>query len=285
LKKALVNANTKVFSNMDLFQIVYKVTKDMLIENAGYLYLDDLDTTICIGKNDAGIVHPESSVGRDLRFSLDAKNAGFSYRIMIVDPENEYGARYINIGGQVYKLKPLSDDHRTPGVYLFVSAPEGEEQNGWRYFSYEEADEQLPLFRTASDAIVLGDVAGERKAELEAMEAQRKLEELELRREVTVEKGRYEKLSLELKKKMDEHDDKQKRKQAKLKAREAELAHQIKLLETKMDEQKQLRDAGFHQLKYELDTRSAIRKDSSDSMKYMWPVLAGVGAFLIPKLL
>lgn len=286
LKKALAGSTKKLYSNMDRVQIVYKVTKEMMVENGGALYLDDLDITLCAGRNDMGIVHPESEVGRQLRFAMDDKNSGFSYRIQIVDPENQYGSRYINIAGEVYKIKPMDADNRKPGVYVYISSPkESSKTNGWHYYTFDIADKELSLFITASDASVFGDVAAERKAELEQLEADRKRDEINLRREVDAEKNRYEQMSIELKQKMDKLDEKQKRKQADLKQREADLSHQIKQLESELDKAKHLRDSRYQELKYELDTRSAIRKDTSDSMKYVWPVLIGAGAFIIPKLI
>lgn len=287
LKKAVTHSSKhKVFSNMDRFQIVYKVTKEHLLNNGGNMYLDDLDIAICNGKNDFGIVHPESADGREIRFRNQMKDQGFGYKVVIVDPENVYGFRYINIGGMVYKIKPVDDDDRDPGVYLLVSAPDHNgSENKWHYHSFDDADKNLPLFKTASDAQTFGDVASERKAELEQLESERKREAIEMQRIIDQEKHRYEKKSLELKTKMENYEREQRRKVSKAKKREAELLHKIKLIEAELDRDKSLRDSRLSELKYELDTRQAIRKDSSDSMKYLLPVIVGAGAFLIPKLL
>lgn len=286
LKKAIDHsARHKQFSNMDRFQIVYKVTKEHLLNNGGHLYLDDLDIAICNGKNDFDLVHPESEIGREIRFRNQLKDQGFGYKIMIVDPEGVYGFRYINIGGMVYKINPV-DDERDPGVYLLVSAPDHNgTENRWHHHSFEDADKNLPLFKTASDASTFGDLASERKAELEKLEAERKREAIEMQRIIDAEKHRYETKSLELKTKMENYERKQREKTSKAKKKEAELLHQIKLIEAELDRQKNMRDARFSELKYELETKQAIRKDSSDSMKYLLPALVGAGAFLLPKLL
>lgn len=170
------------------------VSKQELEQSGGTLYLANCDLQLSILKANDTPEHPFSRAGIDFHTVIDNNflnsktDLGVSLRI--VDNGNKIGARYVNLGGFIFHIKPTADIMLQDGLYAVLN---GVTEQSYRavvpkpiHYPIDEMDKAFGgLYRTIEEARVYGDVAKqlERQHELERLEKDRdiKLREFELK--------------------------------------------------------------------------------------------------------
>lgn len=237
------------------------------IKNADHgVYIPELDIVLT-RHVEQDTFHPYSKAGMVLQSHAGIPANAFNYQIEIVDPDDKFGQRFINIAGRVYRINVSRHRKREEGVYLFSVSQEGTSECR---FSFEEADTELKLFRTVDEAKVCGDMAEERKR----MHEERKLE-----LEQTIHTNKVQMMELTMK-----HE----REKAELQQEQQRIAADLKLANMDRERQKaendHLRDVVKHHMELEAmrakdgyEKRSAERKDFTEYLKFLPIAIVGIG--------
>lgn len=138
----------------------------------GMLYNHESDlllaTTIEILSKDHPFSLENFSKSRERVLSEQYVSDSFLMNIEIVDNHGQFGDRYIRIANDVYRVPVLRDAQRKSGIYVLRKTPVTNglvhEQLKETYYSFEDAEKELMLFKTIELAKTDGDVAGQRKA-------------------------------------------------------------------------------------------------------------------------
>ena len=165
-----------------------------LQQNGGSLYLRNLDIVLSTAKDSEVPLHP-FSLPFDRQAMVEAEpllntGLGLSYQIRIVDRNNRFGSRYVNLNGEVFHLPVDATSEFLDGVYLVTTYPTlGDAVSPTprsEYHSFESAEAKLRLYRTFNEALTLGNPEDVYKRELEdrkralsTEEARMKLQKLE----------------------------------------------------------------------------------------------------------
>jgi hypothetical protein len=280
LKEAFRQSGGSVVLNGSEAIIAYHVSKASFEKSKGSLYLEDLDITLASDQDTQSVrtVHPSSKVGNALFSQIDQAN-GYSYRIVINDPNSDFGSRYINICSTIYKVPAQIDYGKDPGVYLHYTDDDGVKQE--KIFTFETADAELMMYKNRSDAKVYGNILEARKRELDEIQHNQRLKVLELEGINTTLRAEFEErmAALKVERATMEAD------YAKLANdfKQRELAHekQIAEMENHFAKEKAYRDDHLHRMKLEYEQRSLDRKDSSEIVKWLPVILTG--GFLVFK--
>lgn len=282
--KAIVknNSNTIRLTTMgNEYIIEYTIRHKTLASNDFALYYSDLNILLAKADKSYNKVHPLSSVGQSLILNSTENLTGFQYRIVINDPYNQYGERYVNVNGCVFKVRRTVDQSIKPGVYIH-SKDECIDNGAYvggisnTFLDFAEADERVPLFGTVHLAASLGDVNYRQTQEIREKEAavKEKLASLNLK-----------KIEMESKFKDMEYARKQ----------EIMVLEQENLrLKDELDREKQLREDRAQQAKHEMENHSRLldaqtredkayyeartyaRKDANEFLKWVPAVLTGI---------
>lgn len=270
----------------------YVISKAEFDRNGGSVYLTNLDLTLSTLNVNYVPKHPYSLVGQrqalaDGNMTL-MEGRAFGYEIRIVDRDGRFGDRFVNIAGEVYQILASRDDELRDGVYLVSPTPANGESGFTQprsvYYSFEEAEKSLFLYRNFTDAKTLGDPDSQRERELKDWghrlkedelrnKEERQRRELELdqsRREIEREREAARQRQLDAEERIRLHD-------TALREREANLAREEHAYKTRELELKRLN----LELKEELDRRSATRKDTAEMVKYIPAIIAGIGAIFM----
>lgn len=288
LKLALQDAKTTLGSQHNECVVTYEVFKHDLEQNGGSVYLEQLDITICQddGHTNLLVLHPESIEGKRERVR-QIVGEGFNLKLEINDPFNIFGERFINVLGNIYRVKLTRDTTKPPGVYRTSTPTVDDPTTFTEYFTFEEVNEKIQLFHSAAEAKALGDMSTQRKKELEDLQHQYKIDLMardsehrkalfELEREVNVYKteklqaeSTLSKLQSEMKEREIQYDKEAKERDARLKEREVQYAKEKAEREYRLNVQKDYYEA-----------RSYERKDSSEIIKWIPPMVVGAGLIL-----
>lgn len=168
----------------------YKVTQEDLNNGGNSLYLPHLDVVISTLEGQLP-QHPYSEEGlltQNLEVFPTANDANsFGYNIQIVDNHGCYGRRFINIGNVVYSIPTAKRPTMPDGVYLISNGPcqveGGITEPVTERYTFEEADEKLPIYRTIEEARTLGDQVAQMEKELKENSLYLKREEQRLAQE------------------------------------------------------------------------------------------------------
>lgn len=222
-------------------------------------YLADADIVISM-KDDIGegITHPYSEAGTMLRVSKELNNssgseasAGLNY--LVVDNSGVVDKLYLRVGTKIYPIKSQRHFDKGEGVYIRDSVT-GETH----WLSFDENLAEWGLFRTHSEASELGDKLLEDILKREYTER-----ELSLQQQLLASRSDFEHLKMETKKRemeLAQRYDAYKR--------EVELNDLLR--KNKEAERKAARDDYYEE-------RSAVRKDSTEALKSIPVLLAGIG--------
>lgn len=262
--------NNNTHSGLTLI-LDYTITPDDLRKMAGTFYHNELDCVISISKFNDTPPHPHSDIGRQQTL-LNNKNVSevegsFNYIVELVDNTNAFGPRYLNVGNKIYKVDTTKDSTRKDGAYVISNHPvTGELVNcgiDSKYYTFEELEEKLGLFRTAEEAKHLDDVMTSRKLELAKLEFEAGVTKTELQNLKHIQDMR----TLE---------------------REKELSILAMEKESHAAELLKIREKAEHDLKMEreyakarYDDRSYDRKDSSEIFKWIPGIIVAIGAIAV----
>lgn len=263
-------------------EIEYRISRQEFHEHGGSLYLPNLDLCLSVLNRHYVPRHPFSKAGlRQAMIENDpflSRGEGLSYQIRIVDSRDQFGHRYVNVGGKVYLIRPTRHSDVADGVYVSRPVPAAGEtpmllpQSD--YYSFEEADEALRLYKTFMEAKTHGDPQVEYKRELDERNHQLKREKQDwdqLAHERNVE---WETQKRAWEREREEAKREQAQREEELKRRDAELS--------RMEHDYSLREAQIKRdtllLKEVFDERNHRRKELIEVLKYVPALVTGVGA-------
>lgn len=260
LKHSYEKPHMRAYKTMS---VNHRITLEELLANRGTIYDTRLDLIVSNSDDKSAIGnHPAAtqSMVKDC-LQLDNtifKNGAFMFNIAIVDNKDEYGDRYINIAGDIYRIAAIRDPEKLCGVYLSMSAKTSGQPNDTGqlvpFSDFESHPLNKQLFKTASEARALGDVleAKEREIKEKLIEQQRLTAEAKMQ-QIQLEAEREE-LRLQ-----------EERSKAKLEDERRMLEHQRAI-------QSLDRKDYYEQASY-------ARKDSSEMWKILPAVFTGILAF------
>jgi hypothetical protein len=289
LKDAVRDARVNQTANSNECVLSYQVTRAQFEALSDGMYLSNLDITISkdILGGDSYVVHPESPAGQALQHERRLATSSFKLDIEINDPEQLFGDRFVNVLGRIYRVHARIHPDRPAGVYLTSPNDIDQDVCDAKHYPFESADAELMLFRTASEARTLGNLAETRKAEFEEIRHNNSitLANLELNF-----KQQLHDLNLQL----NQHKtDKLQREGAhaeevaRLKAIELRLSLEASEREAKQKSidaayaaEKADREARAYRERDYYERRSYDRKDSSEIVKWIPPMVVGAGLII-----
>lgn len=221
----------------------YDVTIDKTISgkrirSTQSVYITEADLLIQDETFPGGIVHPFSEQGIHEQgisdFVSGKKTSGVL--LELIDNENKINTRYIYVAKKVMSIPTHKDSQRASGVYCTrIDHDHFDTEFVTEYFTYEEAEVELGIFRTEEDAISGGD------PELLA-----RIAEDTIRKELAEMKARTEREKLE-------------------------SDQRIRLLQEELEERKMRRNDHYDDKRHRRDDyyedRSHVRKDNSEFWK------------------
>lgn len=243
--KKSFNLNFDINKNGDVnFILTYIITNEDLVRNNGFVYYNDLDIIVSLLPDQDTPPHPYSEEGRVSnliifdQFEKEHKTNNFLYTIKIVDKQFLIPDQYINISGKVFKVPICRLSDEKDGIYVGCFTNKTQPIDHTPYYGIDDGKKILNLFNSKEEAITLGNV-----------EYLSKEKAIKIENELTEKK-------LEL---------------AKLKNENEELKTEYSKIEHKLHLEKEA-------LKYKYDIKTIERKDTSDSVKFIPAIIAGVGA-------
>lgn len=289
LRDAIGDARMHQTPNSNEFVLTYQVTRLQMDTSVDGIYLSNLDITLSRDTLESAtyVVHPESSAGYELRMEQVQATSSFKLDIEINDPDMLFGDRFVNILGRVYRVRARSNPNRPAGVYL--SSPNDVAGDGLdtKCFDFESADAELMLFRTASDAKTLGNLAEVRKAEYEQLKHDQAMtlavRDMEFKTQLHELNTQLTQFKLDKTERESAHADEIARLKAvelRLGMEAAEREAKQKAIEAAYAAEKAERDARLNRERDYYERRSYDRKDSSEIVKWIPPMVVGAGLII-----
>lgn len=290
LKDALEYGDVYTQRRRRYADITYVVTREELLAKNGSLYLDNLDIVVSLLQDELVPHHPHSVVG--IRNRLVQENDPvnrvdcFGYSLQIVDNHEAFGARYVNINNRVYKVPAVSDPERPDGVYR-VSSPEvqGDFDHNppvSQYYKFDQLESAgLGLYASYQEALTLGDQLGTRKAELEVQSHELKQQEVQLKHERMERESEFDRRKQALEEIRHKAEDLRKSQEIQYKFAEQQMTVRQTQLKHELSELEYRRDVASMRHKDHYELRSYERKDSSEFLKVIPAVIAGVAAIVL----
>jgi hypothetical protein len=178
LRNAFNEHEKKTYYSGAKLVLDYPVSYDQLRANGGTIYHHELDCVISILPIEYAPQHPFSNSAKEAN-SIQSNlvhqdNKCFGYSVELIDSAKRYGDRYLNIGNKVYRVTTKTDGSRKDGIYVVSNNPVTGKFDVTdvkvNYFTFEEAQEKVGLFKTHEEALNLGDVSLAKKMEMAALE-------------------------------------------------------------------------------------------------------------------
>mgnify|MGYP001024817864 CR=1 FL=1 len=265
-------------------EIQYGVTKEDLYRKGNALYISNLDLVVTLLQGSNTPLHPfsESGVRNRLIEQTEEINevGGFGYRIDIVDNEQQFGPRFVNINNEVFKVHPQVDITRRNGVYRISSGPvEGDAPFTApisRFYTFEEAEEKLGLYKSHNEAKTLGDVLASRKKELDEYALDIREEEHRLKQEKMNREEDFEQFKRKLEKERLQEEEERKLREQRWKREEQIMLERQTRLKDEIAELEHTRTVTSLGRKDYYEERSYERKDSSEIVKFIPLVVGGL---------
>ena len=272
IKNIFLDQKEQRYYNGFVIKLDYKIDLDTLKINGGTLYSKTRDLIISsLSLNDCPS-HPFAEDTIDENVFLGGDNleqdlGSPSFKIEIIDNNDEIGNRFVLTLGEVHQIKPKSDLKRHSGIYVTTIEPNIINGMGYsllqKKYTPKEAEEQLGIFRTKDLAKNAGDLKEARREELTRLEHNVLL----LKQEVLTQKQTFD----------SEMQTVQHRRAM------SELEHQV--LINKLEKEKQqiehVRELERAERKDYLDKVSQTRKDTSEIIKFLPHLIIGIGAIVV----
>lgn len=272
LKTIFLEKQEQRYHNGFVVNLDYKVDLDTLKINGGNLYVKSRDIVVSTLDLKSAPSHPFAEdticdnviLGSD---NLDHDLGSPSFKIEIIDNNDDIGSRFVFALGEIHQIKPKTDLKRHSGVYVTTIEPNIINDLGYsltqKRFTSQEAEEQLGVFKTRDLAKSAGDLKEVRKEEIIRLEHSNSL----LKHEVATQKQKFdsEMQMLQHQKNMDE------------------LQHQVLInkLEREKDQIEHVRELERSERKDYYDKVSQTRKDTSEIIKFLPHVIIGIGALIV----
>lgn len=262
MKKAFQTQVEQAGNNGVRIVLDYPVEYETLSHHGGTVYYSELDMVVSLSSLENVCEHPYSQAGRDVAnansLPLAVDGLDFNYAISVVDNSGTRGAYWLNINGRVSKVTPKRDGTRKDGIHLVSNFSLGGDQPTRlvsEYYTFDSAEE-LGLYKSHDEAMCLGDLQGQSKAEV-----------LKLEQKIVSMKQERELALLEQKKQMDTVINQIEREKLDLDKQKREAEERA---ETRRQEMKDMYEA-----------RSYGRKDNSEALKLLPNIIIGIGAVFL----
>lgn len=250
----------------------FKIDLNTLKINGGNLYIKSKDVVISTQSIMSAPSHPfsEDTIGDNIILgsdNLDLDLGSPSFKIEIIDNNNEIGQRFVYALGEIHQINPKTDLKRHSGIYTTTIEPNVINDVGYslaqKRFTSQEAEEQLGVFKTKDLAKSAGDLKEVRREEIIRLEHSNNL----LKQEVTAQKQKFDSdmQLLQHQRTMEE------------------LQHQVLVnkLEREKDQIEHVREMERTERKEYYDKVSQTRKDVSEIIKFLPHVVIGIGAIIV----
>jgi hypothetical protein len=200
--------------------------------------------------------------------------------VELIDNENNITNRYMYVARQLLELPARRDQTKQSGVYFTTAVhdKDGDTNMDPKFYSFEDAEEALGLFKTKEEAMTGGNpefIAKTKYAEQEAAlrDAQRELEKVKNDHKIA-EQHRLEKMAA-LKHDLEE-------KQLYMKEKINDLEHNLEKTKKRNSELKEESDSRKLTRADYYEERSYERKDSSELIKFVPALIVGaIGMFAL----
>lgn len=159
----------------------YRITPDELMQRGGTVYLEEIDKIVSI-RDPAGIgEHPFTLMGVDEaleRMVTKFTRSSAGIMVYVIDNDDEFGKRYINLNGVIMAVEPIVDRSRASGVYVKMTGAAGNQKQGIQFYEFPTLHDSCPVrfHRTIGEAEQLGTEIEAKKQELETTKLDRELE-------------------------------------------------------------------------------------------------------------
>lgn len=211
-------------------------------------------------------VNPVSVLGRELSETLTEHERGFVFTVEIVDPYGKLGDMYINIGGQVSKVRVIRNpNYEKEGIYISRSVePDLNNPTGYSRTRFEFDDySKVPLYATPALALTHGDVVARIKEEHELNIQQLKFQ--------------HEQFKLDAEKTKMQHTERLQELETEVKLEQNKQAK----LKSNIEDLKAEKEKESMMLKHQMEMRALDRKDSSEILKWIPALLVSAGAIMV----
>ena len=262
LKNAIIEQQFVKFRGKYYVNLDFNIDILDLREKGGACYYQNIDLLLSCRNEQTTPPHPFSQRGRERTMVTEDPDINrletFGYKIKIVDNNNEFGDRFVNIAKSVFRVPATKDINSKDGVYLIVTGNAKGAPPTVEYFTFDSSGSNLHLYRTREEAAALGDLHKQREQELALLEHQVKASENDYKLE---------------RQKLTEAMD---AKEREFKIKELEYNEAKQKLEKEKAEQEHKRKMEELYRKDYYEDRSYVRKDSSEFLKYAPLLLTGV---------
>lgn len=253
--------------------------KDIEDEN-GCIYLIDKDVVITIANHyDEAEKHPyaQFNIASEKFRKLNEETSGLNFHIELVDNDCVIGERFFCFNGKPMLIRPVKDENRVSGGYLFIqNTIPGLENAVSERVELDQLEEKLGLYKTEEDAITAGN--SQILFTNKITELQRQISEDNLK--ITQTKNEYELELLNAKRKMTEleaelRDKKLEEEKLKLEFEKTRRTYDETIMKLKEEaERKKYEREDYY------DEKSHRRKESTEYIK-MLPALISLAAVLV----
>ncbi len=257
----------------------YYLSIDSIIKNGGSVYISELD--IVVATSQVATYHPHSPQGAHW---LKKNIPGFEMGIEIVDPNEEFGSRYINIDNHVYRVKSGTSNERPAGIYVSLPASIASDQttNQIVYLPFkEEAKSPIPLYKTIEDAMAYGNQLEAQKREYDKEIILQKQRTLEAQSALEAQKIQFAKEKQAAEERAFKENCERDEREATLKKELHEAESKRRLEEEVYRQQSFERDRVHAEEKLRHERRSMARKDLSELVKWIPAVISACIAIYV----
>lgn len=237
----------------------YCLSGESLQKHGGTIYYSDIDVVISHASVEFAPHHPESEEGKRDNYATTTRTQpyAFIYSIEVVDNDNVLGPRFVCVAGKAHKLSNKKDINRRSGYYITCGV---HDDRTVEYHDFtddtEKLEESLRIYKSYEEAQTGGDEALLRKEKLTQLEFQNNTLKLEL---------------VANKQKADEETSQRERAMAELQHVLDVKTHKLKDLQADLDMVRT-------KVKDHYEHKSHVRKDTSESVKFIPTLLIGMVA-------
>jgi hypothetical protein len=245
----------------------YEIDYRRLIEQGGSMYVRELN--IILGADQDNIpLHPNSEQADLLRHSQLSTSA---IHVELIDNLGQTGRRIVRLGNLKVAVTPQKNRNKTDGLRIYYSTPSGRRSSSNNEekleYSLEEMDKLPFVFRTLDEAEATPLDDTHSQLELKRLELDSKqLQHLHAREKSEMDQRlrRAEERSAQLNALLSDKERAHKAEMMEADHRRQEIEHEMKIA--------RMRSNDFY------ESRSAIRKDSTEIIKTTPALILGIGA-------
>lgn len=149
------NERSRRMVDVERMDYWYFVSLDEVVSKGGTLYLEEIDKLISIQPDEYVPEHPFTYTSVDEHIAQAMREFGETtagMTVFVVDNEDSFGKRYINLNGNIMGVTPVIDQSRGSGVYLNIRNAIGQGRQGVEFYEFSTLDDKCPIRFYASIA-------------------------------------------------------------------------------------------------------------------------------------